>query len=83
MSKGYSIGVDFGTESARAVLLDLESGEPITTEVLRYGFRVAVLGAPAHEKLKTEQALKVVGPAAFGYDHAFIPLEETRVLDSR
>ena len=66
------------------ILLDLESGEPITTEVLRYGFRVAVLGVPAHAKLKTKAALKVVGPAAFGYDHPFHPLlEVSRVLDSR
>lgn len=74
------------------ILLDLESGEPITTEVLRFGFRVAVLGVPAHPKLKTEQALKVVGPRAFGYDHPFVPLSDHRavpneeavhVLDSR
>ena len=66
------------------VLLDLESGEPITTEVLRYGFRVAVLGMPAHDKLKTDRALKVVGPRAFGYDHTFEPLQEVRrAVDSR
>ena len=47
--------------------LDLETGEPLTTEVLRYGQRVAVIGLPVHPLLKTPEALKVVGPAAFGY----------------
>lgn len=36
MSKKYSIGVDFGTESARAVLLDLESGEVVSSHVAKY-----------------------------------------------
>jgi len=51
-----------------------DEGEPVTTEVLRYGTRVAVIAVPAPEQLKTEAALKVVGPPAFGYDVAFRPL---------
>lgn len=54
--------------------LQIDTGEPITTEALRYGQRVAVLAMPAHNLLKTPEALKVVGPAAFGYaDLAFHP----------
>lgn len=49
-------------------MVDLESGEAITTEVLRYGLRVAVLGLPCHPLMCTPQALQVVGPRAFGYD---------------
>lgn len=48
-------------------IVSLEDGEPIGTELLRYGLRVAVIGLPAAPELKTEAALKVVGPAAFGY----------------
>lgn len=48
-------------------LLETETGEPITTEQLRYGLRVTVLGIPCSDMLRTPQALKVVGPAAFGY----------------
>jgi L-ribulokinase len=33
---GYAIGVDFGTESGRAVLLDLSSGEELASSVVRY-----------------------------------------------
>ena len=55
--------------------LEMDTGEPITTEVLRYGQRVAVIGMPAHDLLKTPTALKVIGPAAFGYpDLTFTPL---------
>lgn len=55
-------------------IIGLEDGEPIGTELLRYGLRVAVLGLPAPKELKTPQALAVVGPGAFGYDVEFIPL---------
>jgi DUF917 family protein len=55
--------------------LELDTGEPITTEVLRYGQRVAIIGLPAHPLMKSTEALKVVGPAAFGYpDLAYTPL---------
>ena len=56
-------------------LISLEDGEPVGTELVRYGLRVAVLGMPAPKELKTPAALKVVGPPAFGYpDVAFQPL---------
>ncbi len=32
----YAIGVDFGTESGRAALVDLESGDVLATSVVRY-----------------------------------------------
>ncbi|MBL8134439.1 MAG: DUF917 domain-containing protein [Anaerolineae bacterium] len=51
-----------------------DTGEPISTEVLRYGMRVAVLGIPAAQGLKTPKALAVVGPRAFGYEVDFHPL---------
>jgi len=56
-------------------LVDAETAEPVTTEVVRYGLRVVVLGIPAPEQLRTAEALAVVGPAAFGYvDVAYVPL---------
>lgn len=57
------------------VNLELDTGEPITTEVLRYGQRIAVLGLPVHPLMKTAEALDVVGPKAFGYpDLTFVPI---------
>lgn len=55
-------------------ILNLDDGEPVGTESLRYGLRVAVLGMPAPRELKNPAALAVVGPAAFGYDVPFEPM---------
>jgi uncharacterized protein len=55
--------------------VEIDTGEPITTEVLRYGQRLAVLGLPAHELMRSKAALEVVGPKAFGYpDLLYRPL---------
>jgi uncharacterized protein len=59
------------------LVLDLDTGHAITTEVLRYGQRVAVVGLPCHPLLQTEAALKVIGPAAFGLDNVFHPLRKS------
>ena len=56
-------------------IVNREDGEPITTEMLRYGYRVAVLGIPCSPLLRTPEALEVVGPPAFGYDLPFEPME--------
>ncbi len=59
------------------VILDLETGHAITTEVLRYGQKISVLGLPCHPLLRTETALRVIGPEAFGYpDVRYQPLAE-------
>ena len=55
-------------------LVTFDDGEPIGTESLRYGLRVAVLAMPAPKELKTPEALAVVGPRAFGYDVDFQPM---------
>ena len=54
----------------------VETGEPITTEGLRYGFRVAVVGIPCADAWRTEPGLALVGPRYFGYDVPFVPVEE-------
>jgi DUF917 family protein len=48
-------------------VLDVTSGTSIATEELKYGLRVYVIALPAPSQLTTDQALNVVGPAAFGY----------------
>ncbi|GAC1535268.1 MAG: DUF917 domain-containing protein [Herpetosiphon sp.] len=57
-------------------ILDAETGEPITTESLRYGFRVVVIAIPCHPKWRTAAGLAVVGPGYFGYDVEYIPVEQ-------
>lgn len=57
-------------------VLDHETGLAITTERIRYGQRVTVLGLPTPEIMRTPEALQVWSPKAFGYyDMEFVPLE--------
>ncbi|MEM7004989.1 MAG: DUF917 domain-containing protein [Pseudomonadota bacterium] len=56
-------------------LLDLETGEPITTETMAYGFRVIVFGLPCDPKWRSEHGLRLVGPRYFGYDVDYQPIE--------
>jgi DUF917 family protein len=55
-------------------ILDLNTAEPITTEALRYGQSVSVVGVGAPAIMRTPDALKVFGPAAFGLDEPFEPM---------
>lgn len=56
-------------------VVDSESAEPITTEGLRYGQRVRVLGISTPEMMRTPAALAAFGPSAFGIEEAFVPVE--------
>lgn len=61
VSKKYSIGVDFGTESGRAVLVEVATGREVATSVYTYQYRVIdeflpVGGAPV--ELEPEWALQ-------------------------
>ena len=87
---GKSLQIDFQNENLIArtgegeilavvpdliCLVDEDSAEPVTTEVVRYGLRVVIIGIPAPKMLKTAPALEVIGPAAFGYaDVPYVPL---------
>jgi DUF917 family protein len=90
---GKSLQIDFQNENLIArtgegeilavvpdliCLVDEDSAEPVTTEIVRYGLRVVVIGIPAPQMLKTPPALEVIGPAAFGYaDVPYVPLPGT------
>ncbi|MDR6865796.1 DUF917 family protein [Microbacterium resistens] len=56
-------------------VVDHETAEPITTEGLRYGQRVRVLGISTPEMMRTPAALAAFGPGAFGLDEPFAPVE--------
>lgn len=49
-------------------ILDAETAEPITTEELRYGQRVKVMGVRVPAIMRTPEALKVWGPEYFGFE---------------
>jgi uncharacterized protein len=57
-------------------VLDLETGMAITTEELRYGNRVVIIGSPCNERWRTPKGIAVAGPKYFGYDVDYVPVEE-------
>ncbi len=56
-------------------VVDSDTAEPITTEGLRYGQRVKVLGISTPTMMRTPAALRTFGPIAFGMSEEFIPME--------
>jgi hypothetical protein len=65
------------------IMLDSESGEPITTEEMRYGFRVTVIAAPCDPRWRSEAGLALVGPRYFGYDVDYVPVEQRQATRER
>ena len=57
-------------------VLEADTTEPITTEALRYGQRVTVVGISTPELMRTPEALAVFGPACFGLEVPFRPVEQ-------
>ena len=57
-------------------VVDHETAEPITTEGLRYGQRVRVLGISTPAMMRTPEALAAFGPSAFGLQEDFVAVEE-------
>lgn len=89
-NKGSSFSLDFQNENLLGMkdgkpaaitpdlitLLDREKGFPITTENIKYGQRVIVLGMPCDPFWRTEAGIKQVGPRYFKYDVDYVPIEE-------
>jgi uncharacterized protein len=57
-------------------IVDAETGHAVSTELLRFGQRVAVIAWPCDPLWRTERGLELVGPAAFGYDLPYVPIGE-------
>ena len=68
-------GVPVAVTPDLIILLDSETGAPITTEVLRYGLRVTALGVPCDPRWRAAAGLAIVGPRYFGYDIDYAPVE--------
>ncbi|UJR08010.1 hypothetical protein I4U23_012288 [Adineta vaga] len=49
-------------------LVEQDTAEPLSTETIKYGYRVSVLVLPAPQPLTTSHALQHIGLKAFGYE---------------
>lgn len=56
-------------------VLDLATGLPLTTDAVRYGARVAVIGIPCDPRWRTPVGIATAGPQHFGYDVEWAPIE--------
>ena len=56
-------------------VLDSETAQTITTEQLKYGQRVKIVSGSAPRMLRSEAALKIMGPGAFGMVEQYQPVE--------
>eukprot|EP01065_Artemidia_motanka_P015413 TRINITY_DN19240_c0_g1_i1.p1 TRINITY_DN19240_c0_g1~~TRINITY_DN19240_c0_g1_i1.p1 ORF type:complete len:963 (+),score=213.09 TRINITY_DN19240_c0_g1_i1:63-2891(+) len=57
-------------------MIDTLTGTAVFTEDVRYGMRVSVAVMPITKLMRTEAAIKVCGPAAFGYDVEYKSAED-------
>ena len=57
-------------------LVDTETFSPVTTDALKYGKRVLVVGLKCFEMWRSPAGIELVGPRYFGVDTDYIPLEE-------
>ena len=88
--KGHQAYVEFQNENLTATvdgeilattpdlicLVDTETFTPVTTDALKYGKRVLVIGLKCFEMWRTPAGIDLVGPRNFGCDTDYIPLEE-------
>ena len=88
--KGHTAYVEFQNENLTATvddtivatvpdlicLVDTETFNPVTTDALKYGKRVMLVGLKCFEMWRTPAGIDLVGPRYFGCDTDYIPLEE-------
>jgi DUF917 family protein len=57
-------------------IVDSETGEPIRTDIVKYGYRGTIIVLPAHERMRTQKGIETFGPKHFGYDLEYVPVEK-------
>ncbi|CCB87585.1 MULTISPECIES: DUF917 domain-containing protein [Parachlamydia] len=60
------------------MLMEQETGEPITSESLRFGLKVNLIALPSPSIWTTKQGLSVVGPRYFGYETDYLPIQKSK-----
>lgn len=57
-------------------IVDPETGEPIRTDIMKYGYRGTIILIPAHERMRSSKGIELFGPKYFGYKSDYVPVEE-------
>lgn len=58
------------------VLLDEATGRAVPTERVRFGQRLSAISLPSAPVWRSPAGLAVGGPGAFGFTHAYVPVED-------
>ncbi len=66
----------FVTSPDIIVVMDADSGEPLTNADVVEGRNVAVVAIPAVEGFRSAKGLEVLGPRHFGFDLDYVPVEQ-------
>ncbi|MDA5193832.1 DUF917 domain-containing protein [Govanella unica] len=74
--KAYKGGQLLATVPDIISVLDRETADTITTEKLKYGQRVKLVGTSVPPILRTPEALAILGPLAFGFPEIYCPIEQ-------
>jgi uncharacterized protein len=64
-------------------VIETETGQPVTTEELAYGYRIDVVGFPCAPQWRTQEGVALGGPAFFDYDVEYVPIEQRVERSSR
>jgi len=65
----------FVTSPDLIIVVDMNTGEPITNTNLKIKDYVGVIGIKAREIFRTEKGLNILGPKHFGFDWSYKPIE--------
>ncbi len=67
-------GTVLATTPDLITLVEADSGDPVTTDSLKYGQRLITLAWPCNPLWRTPEGIKLVGPRYFKYDRDYVPL---------
>lgn len=56
-------------------VVDMETAQSITTDKIKYGQRVVLVGSSVPPILRTREALKILGPSAFNMPDKYVEIE--------
>lgn len=69
-------GKPYVTSPDMLIVVDRESGEPLTNPAIAEGQYVAVIGLRAVEQFRSPKGIDILGPRHFGFEISYTPIEK-------